>query len=238
MRDALAAGVTTVGDMGCAAPLAASLRALAREHPTPAPALVASGPLVTAPGGYPLDWMPPLFVKLGLALPCSDEEGAARAVSRIAASGMDHVKLAIMHESYAEKRQLRVLSGRTAHRRAFGDAARGDVGGGMPSLGHHRGVLAARSRRPRTNRDVSKGRSGAPRFEGGARHRLRRSGVDGHRRRRSRSSSRTRTVAGRRATCLRGGAWHRGLGGLRAALHARILGLEGSEKCSASTRPE
>lgn len=102
LRDTLAAGVTTVGDMGCSAGLATSIKELTRRRPTLGPSIVASGPLVTAPGGYPLDWMPPLFVKLGLALGCADERAAIEAVKGIADSGMDHVKLAIMHQGYAD----------------------------------------------------------------------------------------------------------------------------------------
>ena len=63
----------------------------------------AAGPIVTAPRGYPLDWLPPLFAKLGLALPCENEKEARAAVARVAEAGMDHVKLAVMHESYARK---------------------------------------------------------------------------------------------------------------------------------------
>jgi imidazolonepropionase-like amidohydrolase len=47
--------------------------------------------------------MPPLFVRLGLALPCADERAAAAAVARVADAGMDFVKLAIMHQSYSEQ---------------------------------------------------------------------------------------------------------------------------------------
>lgn len=103
LRGALAAGVTTVGDMGCAAPLAAALRRHIDEVPDAGPAFVASGPLITAPRGYPLDWMPAAFVRLGLVLACDDERAAAAAVERIARSGMDHVKIAIMHTSYADQ---------------------------------------------------------------------------------------------------------------------------------------
>jgi len=103
LEDALAAGTTTVGDMGCAPAVIAALRRRAAEHPAAGPQIRCAGPLLTAPGGYPLDWMPPLFVRFGLALPCADEAAAGRAVARVAEAGMDFVKLAVMHRSYSEQ---------------------------------------------------------------------------------------------------------------------------------------
>ncbi len=103
LRDSLAAGTTTVGDMACAPAVIAALRRRAADAPGSGPQIRAAGPILTAPGGYPLDWMPPLFVRLGLALPCGDEHAAGEAVQRVAAAGMDFVKLAVMHQSYAEK---------------------------------------------------------------------------------------------------------------------------------------
>jgi imidazolonepropionase-like amidohydrolase len=103
LRDSLAAGTTTVGDMACAPAIIDALRRRVRACPTAGPQIRGAGPVLTAPGGYPLDWMPSLFVKMGLALPCSDERSAGRAVARVAASGMDFVKLAIMHRSYSDR---------------------------------------------------------------------------------------------------------------------------------------
>jgi imidazolonepropionase-like amidohydrolase len=103
LHDSLAAGTTTVGDMACAPAIIDSLRRRVSARPTAGPQIRGAGPVLTAPGGYPLDWMPRLFVKLGLALPCADERAAGRAVARVASSGMDFVKLAIMHRSYADR---------------------------------------------------------------------------------------------------------------------------------------
>jgi imidazolonepropionase-like amidohydrolase len=98
----LAAGVTTVGDMGSAAGLVTTVRDHVARHPHAGPAIRASGPILTAPDGYPLDWMPPLFRKLGVALACGDEVAACRAVQTVARYGCDHIKIAVMHQSYAE----------------------------------------------------------------------------------------------------------------------------------------
>jgi imidazolonepropionase-like amidohydrolase len=103
LQGALAAGTTTVGDMGCAPGVIAALRRRVAGQPLAGPQILASGPILTAPRGYPLDWMPPLFVRLGLALPCADERAGSAAAARVAALGMDHVKLAVMHQSYSEK---------------------------------------------------------------------------------------------------------------------------------------
>jgi imidazolonepropionase-like amidohydrolase len=88
--------------MACAPAIIAALRRHVAAHPTSGPQIRAAGPVLTAPQGYPLDWMPPLFARLGLALPCADERAAGRAVARVAAAGMDFVKLAVMHRSYKD----------------------------------------------------------------------------------------------------------------------------------------
>jgi len=109
LRDLLRAGVTTVGEMGCAAGLVHSLRQHMSRHPSCGPSIVACGPLLTVKGGYPLDWMPPFFAAMGVALTCESEEEARRAVHKVKEMGMDQVKLVIMHRSYAEK-PLRTIS--------------------------------------------------------------------------------------------------------------------------------
>lgn len=103
LSDALAAGTTTVGDMACAPAVIAALRGRVASEPLAGPQIRCAGPLLTAPGGYPLDWMPPLFVRLGLALPIADERAAAKAVAQVAAAGMDLVKLAVMSRSYSDQ---------------------------------------------------------------------------------------------------------------------------------------
>lgn len=109
----LAAGVTTVGDMACAPGLITALRAHTGADPLAGPSIRAAGPIVTAPRGYPLDWMPPLLVRTGAAVACDGEADARRVVGRLAAVGADHVKLAIMHQSYAD-RPIPALSAKVA----------------------------------------------------------------------------------------------------------------------------
>lgn len=102
-RTALDAGVTTVGEMGCSAGMARAFREHTHWHPETGPQVVACGPLLTVEGGYPLDWMPKPYAKLGVALPCATVEEARRNVRRVVEAGMDHVKLVSMHRSYADQ---------------------------------------------------------------------------------------------------------------------------------------
>jgi len=102
-RDMLRAGVTALGEMGNAPGLVCSLRRLFGKSPLCGPDIFGCGPLITAPGGYPLDWMPKAVAMLGVAIPCTSAEDGRRAVRSVVASGMDGVKLSIMHRSYAEK---------------------------------------------------------------------------------------------------------------------------------------
>ncbi|MBU1671792.1 MAG: amidohydrolase family protein [Actinobacteria bacterium] len=102
-RDMLRAGVTGLGEMGNAAGLTCSLRERFRRNPECGPDIFGCGPLITAPGGYPLDWMPKTVAMLGVALPCVTPYDARRAVRSVVAQRMDGIKLAIMHRSYSEK---------------------------------------------------------------------------------------------------------------------------------------
>jgi imidazolonepropionase-like amidohydrolase len=103
LAGALAAGTTTVGDMACAPAVIDALRRRAAADPLAGPQIRCAGPILTAPGGYPLDWMPPFFTRMGLALACGDVRAAGRAVARVADTKMDFVKLAIMHRSYSDR---------------------------------------------------------------------------------------------------------------------------------------
>ena len=117
---ALVGGVTTVGDMGGPAALTGALAAAAERSAAMGPSVRASGPILTAPAGYPLDWMAPIHRKLGVAVACPDEESGRRAVEAVARAGMTHVKVAIMHQSYSLQ-PLDVLEPRVA--RAIVDEA-------------------------------------------------------------------------------------------------------------------
>ncbi|MFH1885343.1 MAG: amidohydrolase family protein [Pseudomonadota bacterium] len=103
LRSCLSAGVTAVGDMGCTAGLILTLRDHMARSPESGPAISACGPLVTCPGGYPLDWMPSLYALMGAAVPCPDPGAARAAVGRLVDRGVDHIKLSVMHRSYADR---------------------------------------------------------------------------------------------------------------------------------------
>jgi len=130
LRSALAAGVTTAADMGCTIPLIRSLRERTADALDSGPSIRAAGPLLTAPLGYPLDWMSSAHVWLGAAVPVADQRSARRAVQRLAEAGMDHVKLCIMHRGY-DLEPLPVFSKKVA--RAIVDEAHAL---GMRALAH------------------------------------------------------------------------------------------------------
>lgn len=98
---ALRAGVTTVGDMGCTVPMMRALARLVREDPLAGPRCLGAGPLLTAPEGYPFNWLSPLWRHSETALAVENERDAKRAVERTIGAGMDHLKIAVMHESFA-----------------------------------------------------------------------------------------------------------------------------------------
>jgi len=83
-KGALARGVTTVRDLG------APLFVVARARPSPgALRVLHAGPILTAPGGYPIGRYP------GLGLPFRDVKGAWKAVNIVADEGAVVVKLAL-----------------------------------------------------------------------------------------------------------------------------------------------
>jgi imidazolonepropionase-like amidohydrolase len=100
---AIGGGITTLGDMGCTAPMLAALRELTEHTPEAGPAIRGAGPILAHPRGYPFDWMRRTHRALRTALACGDERTARDAVRFVAESGMDHVKICIMHLSYAER---------------------------------------------------------------------------------------------------------------------------------------
>ncbi len=100
---ALRAGVTTVADMGCTMPMLRALRALTDANPLAGPRFVGAGPMLTAPEGYPFNWVSPLWRHSEAVFAVDSERDAARAVGRTIDGGMDHLKVAIMHESFARQ---------------------------------------------------------------------------------------------------------------------------------------
>jgi imidazolonepropionase-like amidohydrolase len=87
----LAGGVTTVRDLGWPPDRLAALRQGA-EAPAASPRLLAAGPIVTVPGGYPTraPWAPP-----GTARPVDGVAEAVAAVAELAGAGAAVVKVAL-----------------------------------------------------------------------------------------------------------------------------------------------
>jgi imidazolonepropionase-like amidohydrolase len=103
VEGALRAGVTTVADMGCTMPMLRALRALTRDDPLAGPRFLGAGPILTAPDGYPFNWVSPLWRHSEAVFAIDDERSARRAVARTIEGGMDHLKIAVMHEDFARK---------------------------------------------------------------------------------------------------------------------------------------
>src|SRR5262249_13813838 len=80
-----------------------ALRDLVAGDPFAGPRIVGAGPVLTAPEGYPFDWFSDLWRYAEAAIPIGDEVAAARTTERLVASGVDHLKVAIMHQSLADR---------------------------------------------------------------------------------------------------------------------------------------
>lgn len=128
LRAFLRSGVTTIRDMGTPAKMAVWLRERAARGQLESPRILTSGPVFTAPDGYPTfmdDLTPPASwilgrVKIGLRTP--DE--ARRHVDRLAELGVDHIKALFTSEDYDDARtplpllgaaELRALTERAHH---------------------------------------------------------------------------------------------------------------------------
>lgn len=113
LQGALRAGVTTVADMGCTMPMLRALRALTESDPLAGPRIVGAGPILTAPEGYPFNWVSPLWRHSEAVFAVADERTARRAVEQTLGGGMDHLKVAVMHEDFA-RHPLPALTPRAA----------------------------------------------------------------------------------------------------------------------------
>jgi imidazolonepropionase-like amidohydrolase len=88
----VAGGVTTVRDLGWPPARITPLVRASRADDFPGPTIVAAGPMLTAPGGYPAraTWAPP-----GTELEVDSPEGARGAVASVADAGYAIVKIAL-----------------------------------------------------------------------------------------------------------------------------------------------
>jgi len=124
----LLSGVTTVRDMGAPAKMAVWLRERAARGQLESPRILTSGPVFTAPGGYPtfMDDLPAvtawLLGRLKIGLRSPDE--ARRHVDELADLGVDHIKALWTSEDYDDGRtplpllgaeELRALTDRAHH---------------------------------------------------------------------------------------------------------------------------
>jgi imidazolonepropionase-like amidohydrolase len=102
LEGTLASGVTTIGEMGSGPDAILPIRARTRADALAGPDIRCAGPLVTCPGGYP-DWLPAIIARAGVLYTCGTEDEARRNAQRVAASGMDHVKVCMMARNYSDQ---------------------------------------------------------------------------------------------------------------------------------------
>lgn len=129
-RRALAAGITTVRDLGGRGLVTLALRDELARDPAAGPDVLAAGPALTTPGGH--CWF--------LGGECADETELRAAVTRLAAAGADVVKVMVTggnvtpgslpHESQLDAGAVRSLV-RTAHELGLPVAAHAHGTGGI-----------------------------------------------------------------------------------------------------------
>lgn len=92
VADWLRAGLTTIRDTGTIRQGTFLIRDLAKEL-GPAPRIVASGPIITVPGGYPITRGPTIGEPISYPITTTDE--ATRAVNEVIDAGADFIKIAV-----------------------------------------------------------------------------------------------------------------------------------------------
>lgn len=93
--EVLRGGVTTARDLGWPREEIFALARRSERPDFPGPLILAAGPMLTAPGGYPTRaaWAP-----AGTGLPVADEHEGAQAVAALARDGADVIKVALNAE--------------------------------------------------------------------------------------------------------------------------------------------
>jgi imidazolonepropionase-like amidohydrolase len=130
----LKAGVTTVADLGAPPAFAVALRQHVGTARHRGPRVFVAGPLLTAPGGYPIDLLGENAVTNDIVRQVGSPEQAVMAVREVAVLGVDFVKVALDERSFngqpipslssatlcalvkeAKRQELRVLAHATTH---------------------------------------------------------------------------------------------------------------------------
>ncbi len=96
-------GITTVADLGAPAALAVALRRHVGTARHRGPRVMVAGPLITAPGGYPTDFLGSENVDLGMVIEVATVDEARAAVRRVATADADVIKVGLQEIGYDEK---------------------------------------------------------------------------------------------------------------------------------------
>lgn len=113
----IAGGVTSILDLG-----SADFIHLLRHAPVPKPRIHTAISIVTNPGGYPAEYMPRRFYRMGAVRECGSPGQIRRTVGKLARLGVSAIKTAVVSRTFDGRpvrgwtdEQLRVLTGE-AHR--------------------------------------------------------------------------------------------------------------------------
>jgi len=96
----LQGGITTAADLGAPLPQSVALRQHVGTGRSRGPRVLVAGPVLTAPDGYPIDFVGPTAVTMGLARPIASEFEAVTAVRELAEQGADLIKIALQEKRY------------------------------------------------------------------------------------------------------------------------------------------
>lgn len=96
-------GITTVADLGAPAALAVALRRHVGTARHRGPRVMVAGPVITAPGGYPTDFLGRESVELGMVIEVATVDEARAAVRRVAIADADLIKVGLQEIGYDEK---------------------------------------------------------------------------------------------------------------------------------------
>lgn len=109
LKVTVAEGVTTVVDLGSAPAAIGEVRKWAEKHPTLSPRILYAGPFVTAPGGYPLDWLPEEFKKFGGVEQVNSVKDARAVINKLTQRyHVNVVKVGVVEKSFNFKPLQRI----------------------------------------------------------------------------------------------------------------------------------
>lgn len=101
LKITVAEGVTTVVDLASSPPAIRAVKKWAEKHPEQSPRVLYAGPFLTAPGGYPMDWLPEEFKKFGGAEEIKSVEDVPALMKKLVEEyDVDVIKAGVVEKSF------------------------------------------------------------------------------------------------------------------------------------------